>query len=166
MRKRYLPVWAHQVVLCNLMDKKTNPTLTLFMTTCTCNKNANQSKIIAYVWVPGFHSTHVTHRYIQTHICWSDFLPWTGQWDKNSLYCCSRGRLLYNALCTTTRALDKMKILRWVLHLGLIMSHSKCNNVVCKLYRPSVAEVIQLAAAFFVNQSLLTCHVWNMKRNC
>ena len=34
MGQRYLPVWVHQVALCNLMDEKTNSTLALFMTAC------------------------------------------------------------------------------------------------------------------------------------
>lgn len=82
-----------------------------------CNKNASQSKIIAlhkmskiaYVWVSAFYCMHVTHRGSPTHRCVSDFLPSTGRWDKNSLDCCSRGRLQDIALCTARREIEKMK---------------------------------------------------------
>lgn len=49
----------------------------------------------------------VTYRDSLTHTCLSDFLPWTGHWDKNSLQYCSGGRLLHSTHCAAKQKEEK-----------------------------------------------------------
>lgn len=60
------------------------------------------SKLVKFqsACVSPFYCVTCTHIGTPTHRCVSDFLLWTGHWDRNSLYWSSPGRLRYNALCT------------------------------------------------------------------
>lgn len=114
---------------------------------------------------------HVTHWNSQAHRCLSDFLPWTGRWDKNSQDC-FRGRILDEALCTANQKrngeiLDRGNILdltEWEVN-GTTSTRITLMLFGSKLYEPSIAKGIDLFITFSVNQSFWTWHIWNTNKN-